>query len=222
MNDTVVAEADPEGRADRFAALLVPPIDRLGGRGTIVTPLALVFVIALCASGATWAWAGSAPPGSGAALLRTSGYLVWVLAVVSPLAAALKGLLFAAMAWGSLVLLGGTPPMRPLFSALLYGEAILVLQGLWITAGAMVVGAAPPGPGGAMPIPSGLDLWVGANGGALLALAQQVTPFHLAWVLFLTLAFASHGRVSRGRGLAAALLLWGLSTGLAVLRIPTP
>ncbi|HKJ01783.1 MAG TPA: hypothetical protein VJ997_04990, partial [Longimicrobiales bacterium] len=68
------------------------------------------------------------------------------------------------------------------------------------------------------PVPSGLDAWVGSGGGPLLALAQQVTPFHVAWVVFLALAFGTQPGVSRWRGVGTALLLWGLGTVLAVLR----
>jgi hypothetical protein len=178
-----------------------------------------VFVVSLLASAATWAWAASAPPGSGAALLRRSGYLVWLLALAAPLAAAFKGLFFAAMAWAVLVLLGGTPGVRPVVSALFYGEAILSVQALWVTAGALVLALPAPRAGGAMPVPSGLDAWVGSGGGTLLAIAQQVTPFHLAWVAFLALAFIAQAQVSRWVGVGAALFLWGLSTGLAVLRV---
>ena len=184
-------------------------------------PLFLVFLVSLVAAAATWTWAASAPPGSGADLLRRSGYLVWLLALASPVAAALKGALFAALAWGILVLMGGTPGFRATASAMLYGEAILSVQALWVTAGALFLGLPAPESAGALPIASGLDAWVGSDGGALLALAQQVTPFHVAWVIFLGLAFGARSGVSRGRGFTAALILWGLSVGLAVLRTST-
>ena len=211
---------EPLGPVDRLAGVLVPPMDALGGRGTIVAPLIVVFAVALLAAGAAWAWAESAPAGSGAALLRASSYLVWLLALASPVAAALKGAVFAAMAWGMLVLLGGTPRVRPLVSALFYGEAILSVQALWVTAGALVLGRAAPA-SGAFPVPSGLDAFVGPDAAVLLAVAQQVTPFHLAWGIFLLLAFASHGGVSRWRGAGVALCLWCLGVGLAALRVPT-
>lgn len=211
----------PMGRLDRFTRLLAPPVEVLGQRGTVITPLIVVFAVSLLASGAALAWADSAGPESGASLLRASPYLVWVLALLSPVAAAFKGTLFAAMAWGILVLLGGTPRLRPVLSALFYGEAILSVQALWVTVGALLLDR-PASVSGAFPVPAGLDAFVGAQGGVLLALAQQVTPFHVAWGIFLMLAFAAHGGVSRWGGAGAALFLWCLGTGLAALRMPTP
>lgn len=218
---TVSSAAAPDGWLDRIAKLVGPPTGTLGDAGTIVSPLLLVFAVSLVSAAAAWTWASSAPPGSGAALLGRSGYLVWLLALAAPLGAALKGLLFASMAWAVLVLLGGRPTARPLISALFYGEAILAVQGLWVTGAALVWSLPAPGPGSALPVPSGLDAWVGASSGTLLTVAQNVTPFHLAWVIFLTLAFTRQGAVSWKRGLGTAVLLWGLSTGLAILRTST-
>ncbi|HSG09746.1 MAG TPA: hypothetical protein VLA36_15395 [Longimicrobiales bacterium] len=210
-----------DGWLDRVARLVGPPTETLGDQGTIATPLLLVFSISLVSAAAAWTWASSAPPGSGAALLGRSGHLVWLLALAAPLGAALKGLLFAAMAWALLVLFGGCPAGRPLVSALFYGEAILAVQGLWVTGAALAWSLPAPGPGSALPVPSGLDAWVGASSGPLLTVAQNVTPFHLAWVVFLTLAFTRQAAVSWRLGLGTAFLLWGLGTGLAILRTST-
>lgn len=220
-HESALGAPAPLGRLDRLARLLAPPVEELGGKGTLLMPLIVVFAVAVLAAGATWAWAGSAPPGSAAAVLRGSPYLLWLLALSSPVAAAFKGALFASMAWGILVLLGGTPRVRPLLSALFYGEAILSVQALWVTAGALLLDRSPPAPG-AFPVPTGLDAFVGSHGGVLLAVAQQITPFHFAWAMFLVLAFGAHGGVSRWRGAGAALFLWCLGTALAALRIPTP
>lgn len=218
---TVSSSAAQDGRLDRIARLVGPPTGTLGDAGTIVSPLLLVFAASLVSAAAAWTWASSAPPGSGAALLGRSGYLVWLLALAAPVGAALKGILFAAVAWAVLVLVGGRPRARALVSALFYGEAILAVQGLWVTGATLAWSLPAPGPGGALPVPSGLDAWVGAESGAFLTVAQNVTPFHLAWIIFLTLAFTRQGAVSWRRGLGTAVLLWGMTTGLALLRTST-
>ncbi|MDP2958377.1 MAG: hypothetical protein Q8N53_18255 [Longimicrobiales bacterium] len=213
---------DGRGRLDRLAELLVPRLGTLGRSGSILTPLLLVLGVALTSTWAARVWAASAPAGSAGPLLQNAGGLVWILAAASPVAVALKGTLLALLAWGVLVLLGGAPPMRPLVSALFYGEVLLALQALWVTGAALVLDLPAPGPGRLMPVASGLDAWVTSGNGAVLAMVQSVTPFHLAWVVFLGLAFALHAGVSRWRGLAAALLLWAFTVGLAVLRAPAP
>jgi hypothetical protein len=138
--------------------------------------------------------------------------------LVTPVSAALKGLLFAFLAWALLVLMGGTPRLRPLISTFYYGEVILTLQALWVTGVALLLSLPPSSEPGALPVPTGLDALIPPGHISLLAVAQQVTPFYLGWVIFLALALAAHGGVSRIRGASAAFILWGLGAGLAVLR----
>jgi len=223
MTDLTADIAPPathqRGAMDRLADVIVPPLSTLGLRGTIVTPLVLVLLVSLVSATALNIWAASAPADSAAALMRSAGGLVWVLAALAPLAAVVKGALYAIVVWAVLVLVGGTPAFRALFSALLYGEAILSAQALWISAAVLFLDLPAPGPGQALPVVTGLDAWVTSGNAVVQALIQNVTPFHVAWVVFLGLAFSVHGSLPRWKGIATALLLWSLTAGLAVLRV---
>lgn len=219
--DVTTATIHHRGVMDRLADVIVPPLSTLGLRGTIVTPLVVVLFVSLVSAAALNIWAASAPSDSGAALMRSAGGLVWVLAAAAPLAAMVKGALYAIVVWAVLVLMGGTPAFRALFSALLYGEAILSAQALWISAAVLFFDLPAPGPGQALPVATGLDAWVTSGNAVVQALVQNVTPFYVVWVVFLGLAFSVHGRLPRWKGVATAFLMWALTAGLAVLRVST-
>lgn len=203
---------------DRIARLILPPIDTLGGRGTIVVPLLLVLVMSLLTAAGVQPWV-SAGLGSGGLENRTvlSGWL-WTFALVSPGLAAMKGLVLAVAAWAMLVLLGAAPRLRPLLSTLLYGETVLALQGVWIVAAMALFGSGGLGPANASALGLGLDALVPGLSPPILALARNVTPFHLAWVGFLAVAFFHLGPVSRTKAVVTGIVLWFLVVSVGLIQ----
>lgn len=198
---------------DRVVEYLFPPLDRLGERAPIAAPLVLILLVSAVTAAQTQAWGLDLSPDPSA--VQAFGGLVWILTLLTPLAAALKATVLGVVLWSLLVVLDTPVRLRSLLSILLYGETILALQGpvllfilLW-QGGVRTEGA---------PVPSGLDYFVDPSQPVLFALAQGVTPFHLAWFVFTGLALAAAARVPRWRGLALAGTLWVLVVGLGVLR----
>lgn len=202
--------AAAETAVDTVARLLAPPMHTLGRRGTVLTPLVLVFVLSVVSTAVLQSFvvkAGSQGAGLGA--------LLWSFAVLSPVLALMKGLFLGLAAWALLVLLGAGTRAVPILSALLYGEAILALQNVWIAAVVLVRGRFDP----TLPVPVGLDAIVGPAHPLLLGLARGVTPFHAAWLLFLTFALTSPHGLPRWKGAVTALALWSVSAGLVISRV---
>lgn len=198
----------PGGMLDRMARLLAPPADALGGRGTLAAPLLLV--LASSAAGAAWL---QGPVAQAQAASLSPGAL-WTLAMLSPVVALAKGLFLAAMAWALLVLWSAPARFVRVLSAVLYGEAILALQNLWIAGVVAARGRFDP----TDPVHVGLDAVVGSGHPVLLAVARGVTPFHLAWIVFLALALAPRRDGPRWKGWAVACALWATTAGLLALR----
>jgi len=213
MTRTSEGTTAPVGVVDRVARWVLPPLGSLGSRATLVAPLGIVLCISLATAAGTRAWgwtlvAAGPPPEE----LRA---WIWVIAVASPLIAAVKGGVLALVAWALLALLGTPSGIRPVFGALLYGEAILSLQGPALLMTLLLQGG--PRSGG-VPVPTGLDVLVDPAHPVLLSLARGVTPFHLAWVGFLALALATCAGTSRARGLGVSAAVWSLVVALAALR----
>jgi hypothetical protein len=212
MTPERLADLRAAGLLDRLAAYLAPRLGTLGGRGTIAAPLLIVLVVSLVTAVATrvWGWDLVFPEPPPPAL-RT---VFWVVAGLSPWIALVKGGLLALAAWAVLVLLGTPGRLRAVLSAVLYGEAILALQGPLLLLTLVVQGGAREGD---VPAPTGLDFFVAPGHPLLLAFAHAVTPVHVAWVAFLALAFSACARSTRRRGMATAGFLWILTTGLSAL-----
>jgi hypothetical protein len=203
---------DP-GWLDRLVGRVFPPLDALGGRGTITAPLLIVLAVSLGTAGVTrvWGWDlvfTQSPP----ATLRT---FFWVIAFISPVIALAKGAVLALVGWSVLALLGRASRLRAVLSAVLYGEAVLALQGPLLVLTLAFQGGVKEG---GLPAPTGLNAFVDPASPVLLAFAQGVTPVHAAWVAFLALALAACAGGSRASGATAAGFLWVLTTGLGVLR----
>jgi len=184
----------------------------LGGPGTVATPLVLILVASVAMAVATRGLGWNA--GSDEPIVATLQRWIIVIAAFAPVVALIKAAVLAAVVWSLLVLLGTSPPMKPMLSALLYGEALLALQAPCL----LLVIVARGGPdGGALPS-LGLDAFVDPGHPILAAIAGGFTPFQIAWVAYLALAFASSARTSRTRGLVASGALWALITALGALR----
>jgi hypothetical protein len=205
----------PVGVIDRIAGWVLPPFGSLGSGATLVAPLVIVLGVSLATAEATraWGWALAAgPAGPPPEALRA---WIWVIAMASPVIAVLKGGVLALVAWALLVLIGAPSGFRPVLGALLYGEAILSLQGPALLLTLLVQGGARPG---GVPVPTGLDILVDPGHPVLFSLARGVTPFHVAWVGFLALALAACAGTSRRRGLVVSAALWSMLVALAALR----
>ncbi len=213
---STIPSTEPTGtRWDRLARLVLPPADTLGGRATVATPVMIILIVALATAAATQAWGWRLTSGETGGLPESMHSLIWVAAGLTPVFATLRAGVLALLAWAILVLVGAPARVRPLFSALLYGEALLSLEGpgvlvtLLLQGGTRTHGA---------PVPTGLDFFVDPAHRALFAAAHGITPFHIAWVLFIAHAVARSCPTSRGRGLAVAGALWLLVVGVGVLR----
>lgn len=203
----------PAGLLDRTADLVAPRLSSLGEEGTLVAPLILVLAVSLATAGATrmWAWDLAFEESTSASMST----VLWVVAALSPVVALVKGGLLALAAWSVLILLGAPGRMRAILSAVLYGEAILALQGPVLLLTLLLQGGARED---GLALPTGLDVLVQPGHPVLLAFAHGVTPVHLAWVAFLATALATGARCTWLRGFVAAAFLWVLTTGLGVLQ----
>jgi hypothetical protein len=207
------------GRAfDHVSAWALPRFSELGGPGTCVAPIVLTGAVSVWTATVLHPLVASAyadDPGGIAAGIQS---LIWLLAVLSPLLALAKAGVLGTAGWGVLVLAGGRPRFLPLVSALLYGEVILALQGAWVAFVLRLRGT------GSISRPADLKVVTGPaellpdGPPALMALAQGLSVFHVAWLVFLTLAFAYLARTSKMAGLAAAASVGMFFVGFGVLR----
>jgi len=208
------------GRLDRLASRVVPPLSDLGGPGTLLTPVLLVSLLSLLALAGIDPVLGSVGGGGpGAAATRFS---VRLLAILAPIVAVAKGVVLGGVAWAVLVLVGAMPRFRSVVSAVLYGEAVLALQGVWIGFVLQLRAARGTLMRPDLHVPSGLDAWGVPSSPAVAALVQGLSVFHLAWIVVLGLAFTHAAATTRSNGLVAALAVWCLVVGLGVLRVSLP
>lgn len=213
----VMTTTEPTARAktalDRIADRIFPPMASLGERGTLVSPLVVIFVVSVATAAAMralgWAAVGDAP--IAAALQKW----LLVIAALAPVMALVKAAVLAIVVWSVFTLLGATAPSRAILSSLLYGEALLALQAPVLLAVLAIQGGPREG---AFPTALGLDAFVDPGHPVLLAIARGFTPFQIVWVAYLALAFASCASMSRAKGTAVSGTLWALLTGLGVLR----
>lgn len=185
-------------------------------------PLALLFV-SLAGLSVLTAWAFSplaeaalqSQPGQAVATLRTG---LWLAAAATPVVALLKGFVLGGIAWAVLVLGGRMPGYRRTVVLVVAAEFILAAQALWMVILLRIRGLSAVTSPDSLRIPTGLDLLFPDPATPLGALATSVTPFHVAWVLFLAWGFARSADGHRPLGAAAALACWVPGALVAVLR----
>lgn len=206
----------PAGRTFRW--LPWPSADDLKTHPPLVVPL--MWVAAMTAVGA----AGSLPLVRAAyagqpAVLTTATTGIWVLAVLSPVLALLKGVVFGAAMWATLVLLGADARYKAVLSVAAYGEIVWALQGAWMVALVWMRGGS-----GAVSAPedlavsTGLDAFVSDPASPLAALLRTISPFHVLWILVLTGGLGVVARTSRWRAGTAAMVAWCFLVVLGVTR----
>ena len=220
MNEMVIDPPRPTGwgRIRRFLALLVPGIDDIRRHEPVFPPLVAGWVFSVVAAVASRPLLLRALGGEQPGASSTVQLVLVFAALIAPLLMLLKALLLTAVGWAVLTLGGVESRIRPLFSVLLYGEAILMFQGVAVvllvhlTTGGVV--SSPQD----LQLPLGLGAIVPPTMPVLWAVAQSVTLFHLAWFLFLTAAFRHCFGFSRARAVGLACLMWAAVLAFAAVR----
>ncbi len=205
------------GLMDRIASLVLPRISDLGAPGTLLAPVVIVSLLSLLALAGLEPVLGAAA-GQGEAVASVMRSSVRLLALLAPVFTMIRGGALSCVAWAVLVLIGAAPRFRCVASAVLYGEAVLALQGLWISLVLQVRAAGGTLSRHQLHVASGLDGLGVPSSPAVAALVQGLSVFHLVWLLLLCLAFAHAATTTRLRGAVAALAVWSLVVGLTVLR----
>lgn len=200
-----------------MASTVLPSAELIRGRAPILTPTVMTSALMVGSVLATLPLVRLAYAGR-AALLPTVTTGLWIMAILSPITAVLKGLLLGGVAWAVVVLTGAQARYRSLVSAVLYGQVILALQGAWVTVLLWLRGTAGLHQPADLMLSTGMDAFVHDPSSVLAAVARCVTPFYCAWFIFLTVAVAQAARRGWWRGAVAAGVLWILVTGLGVTR----
>lgn len=200
-----------------MASTVLPSSELIRTRAPILVPTAMATLLAVGTVAATLPLVRLAYAGRSELLPATTAGL-WVMAILSPLTALLKGVVLGGVAWSVMVLTGAQARYRPLMSAVIYGQVILGLQGAWVTLLLWLRGTAGLHQPSDLLLPTGLDAFVSNPSSALGVVARSATPFYLAWFLFLTVVVAHAGRRGWWRGALAATAIWALVTGLGVVR----
>lgn len=201
---------------DNLGAVTVPP-------GPASLPPAWMVLLAITALSAATAVAmiplvESAfrdQPAAAGATARTG---LLIAAGAAPVLAAIRGSVLAGIAWAVLVLWGSSPPYRRSWATLLVGELILATQGAWMAVVFRLRGGAAVSAPGDLLVTTGLNLFFPDPTTPLGAVAQSVTPFHLAWILFLAWRLTSLAEGRWGAGMVAALACWAPAPIMGMLR----
>ena len=205
-------------RVKYFFNMLVPSLDDIREHQPVVPPLVIGWVFVLISTVSLRPLMLSSLSGDQAALAQGMEVLMWLLALAAPLIQLLKAGVFAALGWAVLVLANSSRRIRPIFSVLLYGEAILAAQGVLLalflhyTTGGSV--ASPD----ELQVSLGLAAFVPASQPFLYAVAQGLSVVHLLWFAFLVMALGRCDGPERRPSLALACFFWGVTLSLAAAR----
>ena len=106
----------------RFFSHLVPGMDDIRTHRPILAPIVVAWLFSLASAYSLWPVMASALPAD--AVEAVAG-IFWAMAVLAPLVILAKAGVLAVVGWAVLMLVNSERRLRPLFSVLLYGEAIL-------------------------------------------------------------------------------------------------
>lgn len=201
--------------AKRFAGLLVPGTSEIRQHRPILAPLATAWLLSMASAYALRPFVVAALPGEQA---RYAEILVWLGAVAGPFLNGIKALVFAALAWAVLVLTNIDRPVRPIFSLLLYGEAVLAAQGIVMAVFLRVATDGTISSPEELQTGLGLAALIPATRPALAAAAQNLTVLHLAWFLFLCTGFRRVVELGPWLSAGLAATYWVLLVGLGLAR----
>ncbi len=196
-------------RVKRFFTLLVPSLGDIRRFEPVLPPLMVGWTFSLVAAFASRPLVLGAIRGQQPGAAATIETMLLFAALAAPLIMLLKAALLTALGWAVLVLANAGCRVRLMFSVLLYGEAILMFQGVAVallvhlTTGGNVTSAQD------LQLPLGMAALVTPAEPVLWAVAQNVTVFHLAWVIFMTVAMRFCAGFGAAASLALALFFWG-------------
>ena len=221
MSELVIENA-PErtigARARRFGALLVPSFEDIRRLKPVLPPLAAGWLFALAGALGSRPLVLGAIRGEQPGAAATMELMLWFAVLAAPLVMLAKASLLTALGWAVLVLANLAPRLRLIFSVLLYGEAILMFQGVAVallvhlTTGGNVTSAQD------LQIPLGLSALVTPATPVLWAAAQSVTVFHLGWALFVAAALRRCVGLGGPASGLLALFFWGALLALTAAR----
>ena len=221
MSDTTVG-----GRRSRsatagvkhFLGMLVPSLEDIREHRPILPPLVAGWILALVSAVSLRPLVLGSLPAEQAGYARGVEALLWILALLAPLIQLLKAGLLTAVGWAVLVLTNADRRIRPILSVLLYGEAILAMQGvllalfLHFTTGGSV--SSPE----EFQVSLGLAAFVPPSRPMLLAVAQNLSVVHLAWFWFLLVALRKSVGLGPREAVGLACFFWGALLALAATR----
>lgn len=196
----------------------MPGLDDVRRHEPVLAPLVLVAAFSLTTAVSVQPFLASALPGAAG---RGFALLIWLMAVLSPLLMGGKAAVLGVLSWSFLVVLGREIRLRSLVSVLLYGEAILALQGVAIVTVLNFRGPGAVASPGDLYVPMGLDALVSTAVPVLEALARGTTPFHVAWAVFVAAGLTQVAGVRRPTAWLTVGVLWGLSQSPSVVRALT-
>lgn len=196
-------------------ALLVPSMEDIRRRTPIIAPLVAQWALSAASALALWPLVSST---LATEQVGPFSVLFWAVVVLAPVLAFAKASLMAVVLWAVLILANADRRFWLLCSVLLYGEAILASQGtvmalvLRITKGTAI--SSPEELRSGM----GLAALVPSSQPELMALAGNFTLVHVAWFLFLCVAFRRAVELKRLPAAALAAVCWIAIIATAVAR----
>ena len=221
MSATDTREQGPRGgwaRIKHFCCMLIPSLEDIRVHQPIVPPLVAGWIFALVSAVSIRPLLLSSVPAEQAGVAKGMEVLLWAIALAAPLIQLFKAGLLTALGWAVLVLVSSSRRIRPLFSVLLYGEAILAMQGVLL---AVVLHFTT---GGSVSSPQDLQVSLGPaafvppSRPVLMAVAQCLSVFHLVWFAFLLVALRRCDTPEPRPSAALAFFFWGVVIAFAAAR----
>ena len=199
--------------------MLVPSLDDIRVHRPIVPPLVVGWVFSLTAAFSLRPLLQSLMGNQGAEITQGMIFMVWLVALISPVVQLLKAGLLTALGWAVLVLTNSERRIRPILSVLLYGEAILAAQGVLLTLYLhLSTGGSVASPAD-LQVSLGLAALVPATSPFLLAIAQAFSIGHFFWFAFLVMALRRCDGPDARPALGLALFFWGVTVAFSAARV---
>ena len=218
-----VAPAHPEsegvlGWISTQLALIIPDPAEIRERTPLLAPLTFVLLASVAAAASLQPALGPAFALQPAVAEAARSWL-WLAAVAAPALALLKAAMLSALVWAVVILVGREIRFRVLLSANVYGQAILVLSGLFTALVLRARGAAAVQSPADLLVPQGIDVFLDASQSPIVAsLAQQTTVFHILWLAFMVWVLPRTTSLSRGASVGVALSLMVVGLVVALIR----
>ncbi len=202
----------------RFTALLIPGLDDIREARPILAPIVLGWIVALTAAIATRPLVLASMGDQVPAAANIMEAVMWVAALAAPVVILLKAGLLTAVGWAAAVVANARIAPRLLLSVLLYGEVILLFQGVAVALIAHFSPGGMPTSPTELQTPLSLGTFVSPARPALWAMAQQVSLFHAGWCSFLVVAIRRCADFRWGGAVGLAIFFWGLLIGFSAFR----